>query len=91
VVTGPVATNTYAKEIDQSLESIGLGDLVTALFLKPAPPRGIGMACAATDVYSYAEVTVTPTRLTVASKTATGAAVREKTGAVCAPLVVNAS
>jgi hypothetical protein len=90
VVTGPVATNTYAKEIDRALGTPGLGDLVTALFLKPQPPRGIGMACAATDVYSYAEVTVTPTRLTVQPKTASGAPVREKTGAVCAPLVVDA-
>ena len=40
VVTGPAATRTYAKEIDQSLESIGLGDFVTSVFLKPAPPRG---------------------------------------------------
>jgi alkaline phosphatase D len=91
VVTGPVATRTYAKEIDQSLESIGLGDFVTSVFLKPAPPRGIGMACAATDVYSYAQVTVTPNRLTVRPKTASGAPVREKTGGLCAPLVVNAS
>ena len=49
------------------------------------------MACAATDVYSYAQVTVTPNRLTVRPKTASGAPVREKTGGLCAPLVVNAS
>ncbi len=78
VVTGPVATNTYAKEIDSTLRTPGLGDLVTALFLKPAPPRGVGMACAATDVYSYAEVTVTSTRLTVVPKTAVGRARRRE-------------
>ena len=83
-----MATNTYAKEIDSTLRTPGLGDLVTALFLKPAPPRGVGMACAATDVYSYAEVTVTSTRLTVVPKTASGARVAEKTGVVCTPLVV---
>ena len=92
VVTGPVATNTYAKEIDNALGGkAGFGDLVTSLFLKPAPPAGLGMRCAATDVYSYAEVKVTATALTVAPKTATGAPVREKTGAVCAPLVLHAS
>ena len=91
VVTGPVATNTYAKEIDAALGKPGFGDLVTALFLKPPPPRGIGMRCAATDVYSYAEVKVTATTLTVSPKTATGAPVREKTGGVCAPLVLHAS
>ena len=89
-VTGPVATNTYSKEIDSAIGAKGTGDFVTSLFLKPAPPRGIGMACAATDVFSYSEVVVTDSRLTVTPKTATGARVAEKTGAVCAPLVVTA-
>ena len=90
VVTGPVATNTYAKEIDAVIGVPGTGDFVTALFLKPAPPRGIGMQCAATDVFSYSEVVVTAATLTVTPKTAAGARVAEKTGAVCAPLVVRA-
>jgi alkaline phosphatase D len=91
VVTGPVATNTYAKEIDLALGGkSGYGDLVTALFLKPAPPAGIGMLCAATDVDSYAEVTVTSSRLTVAPRTVTGALVHEKTGPPCGPLVLHA-
>ena len=90
-VTGPVATNTYSNEIDSAIGAKGTGDFVTSLFLKPAPPRGIGMACAATDVFSYSEVVVTDSRLTVTPKTATGARVAEKTGAVCAPLVVTAS
>lgn len=37
----------------------GAGLLITGLFFTPAPPRGIGMQCAAPDVYSYAEVEVT--------------------------------
>ena len=90
VVTGPVATNTYSKEIDRFLGRAGVGDLVTAIFLKPPPPSGIGMTCASPDVYSYAEVVVTPTRLTVTPKTATGARVLEKTGTPCGPLVVQA-
>jgi alkaline phosphatase D len=89
-VTGPVATNTYAKEIDSAIGAKGTGDFVTSLFLKPVPPRGIGMACAATDVFSYSEVVVTASTLTVTPKTASGARVAEKTGAVCAPLVVAA-
>lgn len=90
VVTGPVATNTYAREIDSALGATGTGDFVTSLFLKPAPPSGIGLRCAATDVYGYAEVTATQSTLTIASKDATGARVREKTGGVCAPLVLRA-
>jgi alkaline phosphatase D len=91
IVTGPVATNPYAKEIDAAAGRTGAGDAVTALFLKPPPPRGIGMLCAAPDVYSYAEIVVTRRTLTVTPKTASGARVRERTGAPCGPLVLHAS
>ena len=90
VVTGPVATNTFAKEIDGYLGSKGAGTAIGALFFKPPPPSGMGMRCAALDTYSYAEVTVTARRLTVALKDAKGRPVREATGAVCAPLVLAA-
>ena len=90
-VTGPVATNTYAKEIDGVTGKRGTGDFVTSLFLKPPPPHGIGMLCAATDVDSYAEVRVTATTLTVTPKTAAGTLVHEKTGGACGPLVRTAS
>lgn len=91
VVTGPVATNTYSKEVDQALGGTpGVGDAITALFLKPAPPRGVGLACTATDVYSYSEVKVTATALTVTPKDASGDRLKEKTGAACGPLVVRA-
>ena len=42
VVTGPVATNTYAKEIDSFLGAPGFGAVVTGAFFKPraaARPR----------------------------------------------------
>jgi alkaline phosphatase D len=90
VVTGSVATNTYTREIDAAVGRRGVGDLVTALFLKQAPPRGIGMLCAATDVESYVEVSITARTLTVTPKTAAGRAVHEKTGARCGPLVLRA-
>ena len=90
VVTGPVATNTFAKEIDGYLGQKGAGTAIGALFFKPAPPNGLGMRCAALDTYSYSEVTVTAKRLTVAMKDAKGRPVREATGAECAPLVLTA-
>lgn len=88
VVTGPVATNTYSREVDAVLGRPGTGDAVTALFLKPAPPRGIGMRCAATDVYSYAQVKVTAKALTVTLKDSKGRLVREKTGDPCGPFTI---
>ncbi len=86
-----MATNTYAKEFDGFLGSPGAGGFVTGLFFKPAPPSGLGLRCAATNQYGYAQVEVTATRLTVTPKTAAGQPVVDATGARCAPLVVRPS
>ena len=90
VVTGPVATNTYAKEIDDFLGSPGFGAVVTGAFFKPPPPNGLGLRCAQTDTFGYAQVTVTATTLRVAPRNAAGRPVRDATGGPCAPLVVRA-
>lgn len=90
VVTGPVATNTYAREIDDFLGSVGSGAVVTGAFFKPQPPNGLGLRCAQTDTYGYAEVTVTAASLRVAPKSSSGAPIRDATGTACAPLVVPA-
>jgi alkaline phosphatase D len=89
-VTGPVATNTFAKEIDNYLHSSAASAFIGSLFFKPPPPQGMGMSCAALDVYSYVEVTVTSKTLTVAPKDTQGRPVRDQSGAACAPLVVQA-
>jgi phosphodiesterase/alkaline phosphatase D-like protein len=91
VVTGPVATNTYAREIDSFLGAPGSGAVVTGAFFKPDPPRGLGLRCAQTDQYGYAQVTVTGATLRVAPRTSAGAPVRDATGVPCAPLVVRAT
>ena len=90
VVTGPVATNTQNREVDATLGQRGMGSAITALFYKPAPPRGVGMACASADVYSYAEVKVTAAAITVTPKDAAGALVREETGGACGPFTFKA-
>lgn len=90
VVTGPVATNTQNAEVDEVLGRAGMGSAIVALFYKPAPPRGVGMACASANVYSYAEVEVTGAAITVTPKDLTGKLVREETGAACGPFTVTA-
>jgi len=65
VTTGPIATASYTLEINDTLDSPGGGALVHDFFLKPQPPNGVGMQCAATDVFSYAQATVTKSELTI--------------------------
>jgi alkaline phosphatase D len=63
ITTGPVATNPYAGEINDTLGTTSGGSLIHDLFLKPQPPNGVGMQCAAIDQFSYAEVTVSAKQL----------------------------
>ena len=88
VITGPVATNTYAKEVDAVLGRPGIGELVGAVFFKPRPPAGLGLSCVSLDTYSYAQVTVTGARLTVRLKDLRGRPVRDVLGTPCAPVVI---
>jgi alkaline phosphatase D len=90
VVTGPVATNTFSTSIDNVLGVKGGGAAIGSLFFKPQPPNGVGMRCAALDVYSYAQVTVTARTFTAAPRDANGRPVREATDRPCAPLVLTA-
>ncbi|HEU5280095.1 MAG TPA: alkaline phosphatase D family protein [Gaiellaceae bacterium] len=88
VVTGPVATRTFAREIDNTLGTTGAGILISGLFFKPPAPRGVGMSCVSPDVYSYAEVSVTETTLTVTPKDSQGRIVTDITGQPCTPVVI---
>jgi alkaline phosphatase D len=65
ITTGPVATESYAGEINSAVDNEAAGALVHDLFFKPQPPSGVGMSCAAMNQFSYAEVTVTSSQLKV--------------------------
>jgi phosphodiesterase/alkaline phosphatase D-like protein len=90
VVTGPAATKTFAREIDEAVRIPGAGNAVGRLFFKPPPPAGVGMRCAALDVYSYAEVEVTSRRLVITPRDLAGRLVREPNRAPCGPFRVRA-
>lgn len=62
------------KEVDSTLGRAGLGSAIVALFYKPQPPNGVGMACASGNAYSYASVRVTGTALTVTPRGPVGQA-----------------
>jgi phosphodiesterase/alkaline phosphatase D-like protein len=95
LVTGPAATMTFTKEIDATTGRQGAGDLVTSVFFKPPPPNGVGMRCAATDVFSYTQVKVTATAVTLTPKDLNGKPVHEKgqngaQGPQCGPFTIAA-
>ena len=65
VTSGPVATANYSQEINGATDNESAGPLIQAAFLKPQPPAGVGMQCAATDQFSYAEVAVSRAALKI--------------------------
>ncbi len=65
VTTGPIATENYSGEIAGATGIPAAGALVQSAFLTPQPPNGVGMQCAATDQFSYAEVEVSKGQLTI--------------------------
>ena len=91
VITGPVATMTFANEIDAVTGSPGSGVAISQLFFKRQPPFGVGMRCVAPDVYSYAEVVVSATTLTVTPRDELGHVVTEAGGQPCAPVVLHST
>jgi alkaline phosphatase D len=88
--TGPVATRTFAKEIDDTIGKPGTANLVRGAFFKPQPPNGVGMKCAAIDVYSYGEVRVDAKRLRISFKDLNGRPVKEPDGRACGPFTLRA-
>ena len=87
--TGPVATFTQAKEVDRITGREGSGQLIARAFWKPPPPDGVGMACSANDSYSYGQVTVTATKLTIRLLDLNGKPVIDANGSPCATITIN--
>jgi len=85
-ITGPVATKSFAQEIDDTTGTAGSGVLVEKAFFKPQPPNGVGMECAQGDLNSYAEVTVTGSTLKLQYKNENGGPVLDADGTTpCGP------
>ena len=88
VTVGPVATANFALEIDRQPGGSGNGALVDTAFLTPPPPAGIGMQCSVLDQFSYGEVTVTGSKLTVTPKDMNGKPQMDGANP-CGPFVLN--
>jgi len=95
VTTGPVATKTYAGEINDAIGSPSGATAIRAFFFNAPPPTGVGMQCSGLDEFSYAQVTVGKTQLRIDLKNIEGKPVlntadRTKPGEPCAPIIIPA-
>ena len=72
VTVGPVATANFGREIDEVTGQQNSYQLVDSLFLTPPPPDGVGQRCSVLDQFSYGQVKVTSTQLTVTPKDING-------------------
>ncbi len=95
VTTGPVATKTYAGEINSVVGGTSAATAIRAFFFNAQPPTGVGMQCSGLDQFSYAQVSVGKTALTVNLKDIEGKPVqntadRSKPGEPCPPIVIPA-
>ena len=88
VTVGPVATANFGLEIDNTTGQAGSATLVDSLFFTPPPPSGIGMQCSVIDQFSYGEVTVTGSKLTVTPKDLNGTPQMDGANP-CGPFVLN--
>lgn len=95
VTTGPIATKTFAGEINDTTGNPSSATALRALFFNAPPPTGVGMQCSGLDEFSYAAVTVSKRQLTVGLKNIEGKPVentadRSKPAEPCAPIVIPA-
>jgi alkaline phosphatase D len=87
-IIGPVATNPFWDEIDDTVNSPGSGELLSTVFFKPPPPSGVGMFCAQGSVFSYAEVEVSSGAVTIFYKDQNGNPVQDVNGQPCGPYTI---
>lgn len=95
ITTGPVATKTYAGEINGTVGSLSAATAIRAFFFNAPPPTGVGMQCSGLDQFSYAEVAASRSALTVNLKDIEGKPVqntadRTKPASPCPPIVIPA-
>ncbi len=95
VTTGPVATKSFANEINSAVGSTSAATAIRAFFFNAPPPTGVGMQCSGLDQYSYAQVSVSRTALTVELKDIEGKPVQNtaditKSAEPCPTIVIPA-
>src|SRR5215210_6881622 len=89
VTSGPSGTDSFKDDINDDTGNPQVADLANTFFLRQQPPNGPGIQCSNLDVFSYGQVTVTSSTLTIQLKDASGKTVTDPDGKPCGPYVVN--
>jgi len=90
-ITGPVATGTFAKEINAAVGNQSAGALVNTFFFKRQPPDGPGIICSSLDTYSFAEMRVSKGKFRVELLDANRHLVVDPISGPCRPFRLRAS
>jgi alkaline phosphatase D len=90
MITGPVATMTFNKEIDGVTGKPNSGAVLGTAFFKPQPPQGVGMKCYANDVFGYTQVQVSSSKLVLRPKDLNGKALQNPDNTACGPFTLTA-
>jgi phosphodiesterase/alkaline phosphatase D-like protein len=88
VTSGPSGTDSFKDDINDDTGNPQVGDLANTFFLRQPPPAGPGIQCSNLDVFSYGQVTVTSSKLTIQLKDAAGRTVTDPDGKPCGPYTV---
>ena len=88
VTSGPSGTDSFKDDINDDTGNPQVADLANTFFLRQQPPNGPGIQCSNLDVFSYGQVTVTSSKLTIQLKDAAGRTVTDPDGKPCGPYTV---
>jgi hypothetical protein len=88
VSTGPAGTDSLRDDVNDDTGNPQAGALANQFFLRRPPPDGPGIRCSQLDMFSYGQVTVTGSKVTIALKDASGKTVTDDDGKPCGPYVV---
>jgi len=88
VTSGPSGTDSFKDDINDDTGNPQVADLANTFFLRQQPPNGPGIQCSNLDVFSYGQVTVTSSKLTIQLKDAAGKTVTDPDGKPCGPYTV---
>jgi alkaline phosphatase D len=88
VTTGPSGTDSFKADLNDESGNPQAGDLINSAFFTRPPPDGPGIQCSALDTFSFGQVRVTGSTLSITPRDQNGRVVIGHDGKPCGPYVV---